>query len=127
MNRKQRLRRRALQLAGFLLLGFLGLNLLAFHHARAMFNYKLSGPRTQSPEQLSWFGKGLVLIRGVHLPKPVNDVTPEHAKMAFENHRIKVGEDTELAAWHIPRADARGMVVLFHGYSTEKSSLLREA
>jgi hypothetical protein len=53
-------------------------------------------------------------------------MTPQDWSLPFEVHRFQANEDLELEAWHIPHAQAKGLILLFHGYASTKSSLLPE-
>ena len=120
--------RRAVRIvAGVLLAGFLALNLVAFLHARAMSRFNSAGERTASPEQLSAAQKAWVLLTGVKLPKPVNARTPRDAGLEFETLTFAGAHGLTLEAWRVRRTESRGVVVLFHGYSTGKDTLLGAA
>src|SRR5687767_7657133 len=45
----------------------------------------------------------------------------------YERHGIRSLDGTFLEAWYLPRPEARGVAVLFHGYGGTKGDLLREA
>jgi len=103
------------------------LNGLAYMHARAMTHFTRDGTRTPAPESLSPLGKVGVLFAGVRLPKPSNDSTPDRLGLPFEAHRLPGEVGVELDGWYIPRPQARGLVLLFHGYASCKAALLAEA
>lgn len=110
-----------------LFVGFVLLNTWTFRHAWAMTHYSSGGRSTIRPEEMSLAGRAGVLLAGVNLPRPVNDKTPADFDLAFETHRLEVPDGTELEAWHIPHADPRAIVLLFHGYGGCKGRLLNEA
>lgn len=101
-------------------------NVVAYLHARAFTHYAPGGVRTGPPQTLSTWQKAKVLVAGVNLPRPVNSLTPDELGLPFTTHSIVEGPVT-LEAWHIPAADARGLILLFHGNGGCKCSLLREA
>ncbi|MBI1880690.1 MAG: alpha/beta fold hydrolase [Chloroflexi bacterium] len=103
------------------------LNLVAYRQAYAMLNFTQTGEKTNSPEALSLWQKVKTLLLGVNIPKPMNEATPADWNLPFEIHRIKVNDLIQLEAWHIPHPQAKGLVILFHGYASSKSSLLPEA
>ncbi|MBX7183766.1 MAG: lysophospholipase [Vicinamibacteria bacterium] len=113
--------------AGALLIGFAGLNILAWGHARTMTHFAAAGPRTGKAETLSWGQKLGVLAVGVQIPKPRNDKTPLERQMPFDTWMIEVEPGITLEAWAVRAADAHGVVVMFHGYADRKSSALGEA
>jgi len=122
-------RRRAVLRAGMLMLvgGFVGLNALAYVHARSFTTFARGGMRTRDPETMSLGQKLAVLVRGPVLPRPVIRETPANIGLPSETHRFRTRDGLTLEAWRLPRQDARGMVILFHGYADSKSSLLTEA
>jgi len=103
---------------------FILLNVLAYHHAHSFFYFTDGDVRTPPPEALNWKQKVSVLMRGIHVPKPKAHTFPE---FRFEEVFIPGRGQTRLAAWRIPRTDAAATVILFHGYSGEKSGLMPEA
>ena len=124
---RSRRKRIALAAIALLLLGFLGLNVLAYHHARVMLHFTTGGERTRPPESLSRLQRVLTLIVGVTIPKPRCTATPAELSLPFETCLIPAADGGTLEAWHIPHPVAKGTVILFHGYSACKSSLLAEA
>lgn len=112
---------------GICLAGFIGLNILAFQHARAMMVYAPDGPRTRSPEQLSIREKVKIILCGVHMPRPVDERTPTALAPSAEELFIPVRTNLFLSTWHCNSGPQSPLVILFHGYSTEKTSLLPEA
>ncbi len=106
---------------------FLALNLSAYLQARSMLNYAPAGLRTASPERLGGLAKIRVLIFGVNLPRPVSGLGPAELAPDCVPRIIPSAGGVRLAAWHVDRGDERPLVILFHGYSGEKTSLLPEA
>ncbi len=106
---------------------FVALNILAYHHARSFFHYTESGERTLSPEQMSWGDKFRTLITGINVPKPVSHTTPAAWSLEYESISLPGREGLLLSGWRIPSTNCKGVAVVFHGYSSEKSGLLPEA
>lgn len=102
---------------------FVALNVVAFIHAYKFthFSHRKS-IRTKDPKELSVTDKLKTLLTGIDNPRPVNKSLPAHPYQ-----KIRVSSSAELACWRIPVQNARGTVILFHGYSGEKSSLLTRA
>jgi alpha-beta hydrolase superfamily lysophospholipase len=117
---------RRLSAALVVLAGFALLNVIAYRHAYALTHFASGGNRPPRPESLSLLQKVHVLLAGVQLPRPVNKNSPLDQGLTYEVHRI-TGGDVGLEAWHVPRQEARGLVVLFHGYSACKATELSEA
>lgn len=126
-SQRRRLRRLIRFAAVLLAVAFVGLNVLAFLHARAMLNFAEGGLRTGRPQSLSMTQKAGVLLTGVTLPRPENKWTPVDVNLPFKTHVIAVNETVRLEAWSIQAADPVGVVLLFHGYGAAKASLLSEA
>lgn len=103
------------------------LNALAYVHARSFTAFARDGRRTPDPDRLSLRQKLQVLVAGPVVPRPAIRETPANLDLAFETHRFRTGDGLTLEAWRLPRPDAKGMVLLFHGYADSKSSLLTEA
>jgi alpha-beta hydrolase superfamily lysophospholipase len=109
-----------------LLLGVAALNFTAYRQARAFTHFARTGRRTR-PQLLSFGEKAGALLTGVVVPRPENRETPRDVGLAYERHVFPGGRGVPLEGWLIPRAEARGTVVLFHGHAASKDSQLREA
>jgi pimeloyl-ACP methyl ester carboxylesterase len=121
-------------LALVLFFAFTFVEYLAYQHAHAMTHYVQNGgwARTPAgtwtgrPESLSTVDKAKVLLGGVHIARPQADAVPADVGLKSEPHTVAspVGE---LTAWYVPHDDARGVVLLFHGFGGCKARLLPEA
>jgi alpha-beta hydrolase superfamily lysophospholipase len=118
---------RRLSLAAALLLALILVNLVAFMHAYAMTHFTTSGVKTRKPDALSGWEKLQVLFTGVNIPRPVNTRTPQSVGLPFTVHRFNSTDGLALEAWHVICSPSKGLVLMFHGYSACKASLLREA
>jgi alpha-beta hydrolase superfamily lysophospholipase len=105
----------------------IGLNVIAYNHAHAMTHFREGGPRTGNPETLSLLQKAKVLLLGISLPRPANQSDPASEGLAFETYHFRGKDGIRLEAWHVPHPEARGVVLLLHGYAGCKDSLLAEA
>lgn len=82
-----------------------------------------AGPRTRNPEKLPISAKIKVMLTGLRNPKPVNLAPP-----AFPYQDVRLhSPNGRLAAWYGPVPEARGTVILCHGYTSDKSRLRPEA
>lgn len=115
--------------SGACLLGvaFVALNILAYNHARAMMHYAPQGVRTREPERLAGLTKLKVLATGVNIPRPKSDLQPTAVDPTCHALHIGTPDGVRLEAWYCDRGDDTPLVILFHGYSAEKSSLAGEA
>jgi len=109
------------------IVGLAVLNLLAYNHARAMLQFADGGGRTESPEALAGWSKLKVLLTGVNIPRPESDIQPSDLDPASKAVSISVAGGITLSAWYCNRGPETPLVVLLHGYSTEKTALLGEA
>ena len=82
-----------------------------------------AGPRTRNPEKLPMSEKIKIILTGLRNPKPVNLAPPT---FPYENVTLR-SPNGRLAAWYSPVPQARGAVVLCHGYTSDKSRLRPEA
>ena len=120
--------RRAVRVTAAALVGVFGaLNALAYVHARSFTSFAQGGARTPDPEHMTLRQKLSVLFRGPILPRPVIRATPANIGLESETHHFVTRDGLRLEAWRLPHPDAKGMVLLFHGYADSKSSLLTEA
>lgn len=105
----------------------LGVNFIAFMQARAMTHFSRGAERTASPEALNLAQKAWVVLTGVSVPRPQNDLLPTDLGMSFTVHHVRSADGTDLELWHIPTDHPRGLVVLCHSYAACKSTCLRPA
>jgi uncharacterized protein len=111
------------KLYAILFILFFGINAVAFIHAYKFTHFsKTQEERTKDPKELTGFFKTKVLLTGINNPKPIRTAIP---KLAFKTLNIK--SDVMLEAWHVTTSPSKGTVILFHGYSGEKSSLIGRA
>jgi alpha-beta hydrolase superfamily lysophospholipase len=102
-------------------------NGVAYMHAYRMTHYDPDGSAFVKPESLSWPTKLRLLLTGRSLGRPAVGATPKDFELPFTVHRFASEPGVELEAWHVPHADARGLVLFFPGYGSAKSGLLLEA
>jgi dipeptidyl aminopeptidase/acylaminoacyl peptidase len=107
--------------------GFAGLNALAYSHAEAMLSFSDGGSRTTAPERLSLLARVEVLLTGVDIPRPVSDRLPSELAPDCRALSVPGPSGVTLASWYCNRGRGTPVVVLFHGYSAAKTSLLGEA
>lgn len=106
-----------------LLVIFILMNIAAFFHAYKFTHFTGdSVAKTKIESQLSPGEKLRILFFGVNNPKPVNRSFP---KQQYETVRLQSGKQIE--CWYIKADSAKGTVVLFHGYSSSKSSMLEQS
>lgn len=96
------------------------INAIAFFHAWKFTHF--AGQyvaKTSSPEKLTAIDKIRTLFFGVSNPRPQNKSLP---KQPFE--QVKIKSNVEIACWSIIKENSKGTVIIFHGFSGEKSAML---
>jgi dipeptidyl aminopeptidase/acylaminoacyl peptidase len=74
------------------------------------------------PDSLDWTEKVSMLLTGVYNPRPTLKTTP------LRPYKIlQIASEGYLEAWEIKIPHAKGTVLMFHGYRSEKSALLSRA
>ena len=107
-----------------LLVSFVLLNVITIFHAYKFTHFlqKDDSDRTKSPTELSILEKIPLLFFGVNNPKP------NFKGEAPTNYSSKkINSNVELEIWENIIPNSKGTVLLFHGYSSEKSSILKNA
>ena len=122
-NKKHRL----LVLLVAVVVGFGVLNVVAYNHAYAMTHFSPGGSRTGKPEALSFAARLKVLLVGVNVPRPVSRRSPSDLAQDCQVLSIDGGNGVTLSAWYCARGKESPLVILFHGYSAEKTCLIEEA
>jgi hypothetical protein len=107
--------------------GFAGLNALAYSHADAMLRFSDGGSRTTTPERLGFLSRVTVLLAGVNIPRPASHGLPSELAPHCRVLSVPGPSGIALASWYCNRGRGTPVVILFHGYSAEKTSLLGEA
>lgn len=102
---------------------FVFTNFVAIFHGHKFTHFsseKLAKPK--KPEDLTPAEKLKMMILGVKVPKPSNDVKP-HQKF----QTIVLQSNKKIECWSIRKQSSKGTVILFHGYGGSKSSLVDKA
>jgi len=109
---------------GGVVLGFVGINVIAYRQAWAMTHFVEGGVRTRPPEGLGLMEKIRVGIVGVHVPRPVDEGTPGDVGLGFQTFRFGGVSHDDCEGWFISAGEHKGLVIGFHAYAASKSSLL---
>jgi len=123
----QRLKRWLIILAVIVVIGTIAINVLAYRHAWAMMHFSTGNPRTARPERLTFSQKVHVLLHGINLPRPIAHRPPTDLDPATRKLQIECANGIKLGAWYCPGKNPEQLVILFHGYGTEKSVTIPEA
>ena len=108
-------------------LAIVGLNGLAFVQAWGMTHFVVGGPKTAGPEKLSRWAEAGVLLTGVRVPRPVDAATPADVGLPFTVGHVASTDGVTLETWRVPADRHRAVVLMYHGYSAGKSSLVTAA
>lgn len=102
---------------------FLLLNILAIFHSYK-FTHFTTGEvvRTEDPSKLSAAQKISTLFFGVDNPRPANKKLPSR-----KYETVTLQGNKRIECWSVPKDSSKGTVVLFHGFSGNKSLMLDEA
>ena len=105
---------------------FILMNIIANFHAYKFTHFADKYvSKTKSPDKLTSFDKIKTLLFGVNNPRPTNNIKPS---TYFET--IELQSNKRIECWYIKKDSsikpdsASGTIVMFHGYSGEKSSML---
>ena len=99
------------------------MNVVAIFHSYKFTHFSADNiVKTKTPKRLSTGQKIKALIMGVSIPRPVNKTFPE---ADFKVLNLKSNKTIE--CWSIEVTNSTGTVILFHGYSGEKSTLLEQS
>lgn len=102
---------------------FIIMNGIAFMHAYKLTHFSSStATKTKSPDKLNWLEKTETLFLGVSNPRPVNTMTP-----AQPYSTVYLPGNTKTECWLMKNDTAKGTVIIFHGYSGNKSLMLDKA
>ncbi|TAJ08658.1 alpha/beta hydrolase [Marinilabiliaceae bacterium JC017] len=102
---------------------FVFMNMVAIFHSYKFTHFTDKEiDKTNSPIKLTTAEKIKTLILGVNNPRPANNKTPIQ-----EYETIKLRSNREIECWNIKTDNPKGSVILFHGFSGHKSTMLDKA
>jgi alpha-beta hydrolase superfamily lysophospholipase len=102
---------------------FVLLNVVAIFHSYKFTHFVDSKTaKTKDPRKLTNGQKISTLVFGVNNPRPENTTVP-----SGDYQTIKLHSNREIECWSINIKNAKGSVILFHGFSGQKASLLDKA
>lgn len=99
---------------------FMMMNIIAYIHAYKFTHFIESNiEKTKSPEKLTTIEKIKTLFLGVNNPKPKNKSLPTQ-----KYEIVKLKSNKEMECWFVKNENPKGVILLFHGYGGEKSSMI---
>ena len=103
---------------GILVFLFVVCNVIVYNHAYRFTHFsETETKRPKKPEELTFQEKLKALFTGVSVPKPKNHLEPHRPYETFY-----IQSHNKLEGWDVPVADAKGVVILFHGYISCKAN-----
>lgn len=101
---------------------FLLANIMAFFHARKFTHFDQEVTQRVDPSKVPFLQKLKIMFTGVSLPRPVTRCEPSRPYKT-----IMLQSNVRIACWEMIVDQAKGTVVLCHGYGGEKSDMLERA
>jgi pimeloyl-ACP methyl ester carboxylesterase len=99
---------------------FVSMNIIAYFHAYKFTHFSESNAeKTKNPKELGVLNKVKTLLFGINNPKPINKTSPNRP---FETLYLQSSKKIE--GWHIKVDSSKGTVLIFHGFSGNKSLML---
>lgn len=99
------------------------MNIVAVFHSYKFTHFADNkSEKTKDPKKLTTGQKIKTLIFGVSNPRPENITVP-----TTDYETIKLKSNKEIECWSIKTENPKGTVILFHGFSADKSSMLDKA
>ena len=121
--KRQKRKKRIKRIKRTFILVFLLMNVVAYLHAYRFTHYSNNQkPRSESPAKMSFGAKISSILFGISNPRPANKEWPKRFYKTILIHSNKTVE-----CWSIRQLHPKGTVILFHGYGSEKSALLKQA
>ncbi|RFS23233.1 alpha/beta hydrolase [Chitinophaga silvatica] len=117
--------KRILKTSGYTLLVVIVLfNIIAAFHAWQFTHFYDENHVNKLPEQMSTGEKLRMVLFGVHIAK---STTRQYPDTPYEKVMLPSTNKLLIEGWWIPVMQAKGTVILFHGYNGNKGTLLPEA
>lgn len=103
---------------------FVFMNALAALHAYKFTHFTTATgvKKHESAAELSNWEKAKIAISGIDYPMPVNRVKPN---IPYET--LVLQSNKKIECWLLRTAGAKGTIILFHGYTADKSKMLDKA
>lgn len=99
------------------------MNIAAAFHAYKFTHFATDNrKKTTKEEAISFSEKIKILFLGIDLPRPVNKTKP-----SVNYETVILQSNKKLECWWLPTANAKGTVIVFHGYGSSKSGMLDKA
>lgn len=110
----------------FLASGIFLLNVLAYQHAYAFLHFSTSNKVSVKFDTTSISGKLALLIQGLSISRPQSSMKSVSVHPDCREQFIPISTQLALGAWYCAGSTDK-LIIMFHGYAMEKSSLIDEA
>lgn len=102
---------------------FVVMNIVAIFHSYKFTHFVDNNTeKTKDPGKLTTGQKVSTLLFGVNIPRPTNKKTPSN-----EFETLILNSNKKIECWSIKGSEPKGTVILFHGFSGQKSSMFDKA
>ena len=99
---------------------FIFVNIISIFHSYKLTHFSESlTEKTKSAKELSALEKGKTLLFGINNPRPENNTF-----LTQPFYKIKLKSNREIECWSILSNPSKGTLIIFHGFSGQKSSML---
>ena len=102
------------------LVGFICMNIISFFHAYKFTHFADNNiQKTKIPDKLNATEKMTTLLFGVNNPRPSNKELPQQ-----HYETVMLQSNKKIECWFIKKDSSKGTIIIFHGYSGNKSTML---
>ncbi len=96
------------------------MNIVAGFHAYKFTHFSdAHSDKTKNPKQLGFVAKCQALLFGINNPRPTGSAQPTQP---FET--VYLQSSKKIECWHVKTPKSKGTVVIFHGFSGNKTSMI---
>lgn len=118
MGKRKSSQIRIIKIVGLL---FILYNAFVFNHAYR-FTHFYGQIKTSDPKKIGLSEKTKIIFAGIGNPRPENTILPKKPYV-----KVAINGNLATKCWHIKVPNAKGTVILFHGYGGNKSDLLGQS
>ncbi len=104
------------------LLSALGLLCVSYIHAYRFTHFSATDHARTDPKNLTIFDKFGLIFTGISNPHQQDTILPPAPYLTYT-----IVGDKKLESWYMPVENPKGLMLLYHGYAGNKSSMIRRA
>lgn len=98
------------------------INIISFNHAWRFTHYDPQVTHKTTYEELTLPDKIKYGFMGVSSPRPENEQTP-----SIPYKTVSIQSNVKLECWYLPNKNAKGTIIMLHGYISSKDKMLDKA